>query len=179
MSTPEQDTPDWLRDVQEADAAQGRLHRAAEEIADRRALAIARGVADAGRGGRDTVAARLGYRVGAVDKALARARGATRPGFLPYDLTDRLFTLEIAEVTPLTAGQWRALHWLTRSLVVDATWLHDPAGLLADEVEDALLDDVDTTALAEAVRSWTRVQTIAVLEALRQDVDLTTLPTCP
>ncbi|GAA1596215.1 hypothetical protein [Streptomyces globosus] len=177
MSTPEQDTPEWLREVREADAAQDRLHRAAEEIADRRALAVARGVEEAGRGGRQSVAARLGTRVGAVDKALARARGAARPGFLPYDLNDRLFTLEIAEITPLTTGQWQALHWLTRSLVVDATWLHDPAGLLAGEVEDAVPDGADTAALAEAVRSWTRVQAIAVLEALRQDVDLTTLPT--
>ncbi|MFD5065748.1 hypothetical protein [Streptomyces sp. NPDC058394] len=179
MSTPEQDTPDWLQDVWEADAAQGRLHRAAEEIADRRALAIARGVSEAGRGGRETVAVRLGSRVGAVDKALARARGAARPGHLPYDLTDRLFALEIAEVAPLTAPQWQALHGLVRSTVVDVTWLHDPAELLAGEVEDAEVDGVDTDDLAATVRSWTRAQTVAVLEALRQDVDLATLPTRP
>ncbi|MEU9415952.1 hypothetical protein [Streptomyces sp. NPDC048272] len=167
----EQDTPDWLRGVHGADRELGRLHRAAEEIADRRASNILLGVRTAGKGGRDTVAALLGTRVGAVDKAIARAKTAGRPDYLPYDLLERILELELADVAPLTAGQWRALGWLIRGTVVDVTWLADPAGLLANEVEDADLNGIDTTALAAAVRSWSRVQAIAVLEALRQESD--------
>ncbi|MFJ5635088.1 hypothetical protein ACIQF5_20925 [Streptomyces goshikiensis] len=173
----EQDIPTWLQEVWDADRALGNLHRDAEQIADRRALAIDRGVAEAGRGGRDVVASRLGTRVGAVDKAIARARGVERPGHLPYDLLDRLLALELAEVRPLTRAQWQGLRWLVRAIVVDVTWLDDPATLLADEMEAAELDGIDTKELATTVRSWTRPQTVAVLETLRRLDDTTALPT--
>ncbi|MFE3557339.1 hypothetical protein ACFXKW_21090 [Streptomyces sp. NPDC059193] len=177
MSTPEQNTgTTWIQEVDEADIAQEKLLRDAEEIADRRALAIARGVAESGRGGREAVAAQLGTRVGAVDKALSRARGAAQPGYLPFDLLDRLLSMELNEITPLTASQWRAVHWLVRATVVDVTWLDDPASLLAAQVEEAELEGVDTAGMGKVIRSWSRVQAIAVLETLRQNDSAEVLP---
>ncbi|MER8237026.1 hypothetical protein [Streptomyces sp. NPDC094049] len=76
MST---ETPEWLLAVREADDASERLRREAEEVADRRAHAIARGVAAAGRGGRPVVAAQMRVTVGVVDRALARAKANPRP----------------------------------------------------------------------------------------------------
>ncbi|MFE2911387.1 hypothetical protein [Kitasatospora indigofera] len=175
-------TPAWLEAVHDADDALGKLNREAEEIADRRAHAILRGVEASGRGGRDAVARRLFVRVGAVDKALARAKASNaRPSFLPYDLLERLLELELAEVRPLTAEQWQAVGFLVRSRIIDQMWLHTPGELLAGEIEEATSDDgdlagVDGAPLAAAARSWTRTQAIAVLEALREG-DTTALPT--
>ncbi|MEW1912530.1 hypothetical protein AB0442_29525 [Kitasatospora sp. NPDC085895] len=170
---PRSETPEWLTAVHEADVAADYLRDQAEQNADLRAHAIWRGVQEAGRNGRPAVADLLGVRVGAVDKAIARAKGNPLHSHLPGNLLERLLDLELAEVPPLTTPQWQAIAHLVRATVVDVTWLHDPAGLLADEIQDAGragdLDGIDTEALAAAVRTWRRTQTVAVLEAIRQD----------
>lgn len=172
MST---DTPDWLTAVQEADIAAQFQRDEAERIANQRAHAIAQGVEQAGRGGRDIVAAQLGVRVGAVDKAIARAKANPQYSHLPGNLLERLFDLELADLKPLTHDQWQAIAFLVRGTVIDFTWLHTPAELLAFEIEDAADGGdlagagVDCKELAATVRTWNRTQAIAVLEAIRQD----------
>jgi integrase len=163
------DTPLWLR---EAEAAKARGEEARSRAADDRARWILKGYEEYGRGGRQRVAEALGISVGEVDKALARARGLDRLAVLPEPeaLLERLYALELADVPPLPEACWQVLRYVARSTAIDVTWLHNPGELLAQEVEDIdpdeLPDGVDQAALAQTCRAWTRVQALAVLDAL-------------
>ncbi|MFV8133224.1 hypothetical protein [Streptomyces syringium] len=154
--------------------------RAAEAVtkfADDRAAAILAAVEQAGRGGREAVAAHLQITVGAVDKALKRARSPRSPSqTLPFDTLSRLFAAERADLKPLPARWWQALSFIVRGTVIDLTWITEPGELLACEVEDLHeLEEADRTSLAAACRTFTRAQALAVIDACQQD-DLTALP---
>ncbi|MFJ3793863.1 hypothetical protein [Kitasatospora sp. NPDC090091] len=171
MST---NTPEWLQAVQEADIEADLLRDKAEQVAVRRAHAIWRGVQETGPGGRDAAAAQLGTTVRAVDKAIARAKANPQYSHLPGNLLERLFDLEIADLKPLPADWWTAIAHLVRGTIIDSIWLDAPAELLAADLEEAALDGSDlqgwdTAPIAAAVRTWNRTQTLAVLEAIRQD----------
>ncbi len=163
------DTPLWLR---EAEAAKARGEKARSGAADDRARWILKGYKEYGRGSRQRIADELGVTVAAVDQALARARGLDRPSTLPpaEQLLERLYALELAELQPLPAYHWQVLAHLVRGTAIDVTWLHDPGGLLAQEVDDVdpeeLPSGMDKDDLAQACRSWSRVQALAVLDAL-------------
>lgn len=169
------DTPQWLS---EAFAAEARGEEARSRAADDRARWIAKGVEEHGRGGRQHAADALGITVGQVDKALARARGLDRPSFLPSadELLERLYALELAGVDPLPSPCWQVLRYVVRSTGVDVTWLHNPGDLLAQEVEDIDPDElpagVEQALLAQACRSWTRTQALAVMDAMSRDADV-------
>lgn len=166
------DMPQWLTEALAADA---RGEEARSRAADDRARWIAKGVAEHGRGGRQQAADALGITVGQVDKALARARGLDRPSLLPPadELLERLYALEMADLAPLPDAHWQVLRYLVRSTGVDVTWLHDPGELLAQEVEDLdpgeLPEGVEQAVLAQTCRGWSRIQGLAVLDALAQD----------
>lgn len=165
------DTPLWLR---EAEAAKVRGEEARTRAADERALWIAKGVAEMGHGGRKRAAEMLGVSAGNVDQALARARGLDKPTTLPPadELLERLCALELASLEPRPEPYWQVLRYVARSTVVDVTWLHNPGDLLAQEVEDVDPDetpDVDLAELARSCRGWTRMQALAVLDALHHD----------
>lgn len=167
------DIPLWLR---EAEAAKARGEEARSRAADDRARWILKGYEQYGRGGRQRVAELLGISVGEVDKALARARGLDRPSTLPDsdEILSRLYALELAELPPLSETHWQVLRYVVRSTAVDVTWLHDPGGLLASEIEDIdadeLPDGVEQAELAQTCRGWSRIQALAVMDAaLRRD----------
>lgn len=159
------DLPLWLR---EAEAAKARGEQARSRAADERALWIAKGVEEHGRGGRKHAAEALGITIGEVDKALARARGLNRPTGLPDadELLARLYTLEMP---PLTNAERRVLEYIARSTPLDVSWLEQPGELLAQEVEDIDPDElppgVEQAVLVEKCRSWARIQALAVLDA--------------
>jgi cob(I)alamin adenosyltransferase len=163
------DMPLWLR---EANAAKARGEEARRRSADDRARWIAKGVTELGHRGRQQAAAMLGVSVGNIDQALARARGLGRTSLMPPadDLLERLYALELTEMEPLPEPYWQVLRYIVRSTAVDVTWLEQPGELLAQEIEDLdsgeLPDGVDQAALAQTCRSWTRVQALAVLNAL-------------
>lgn len=168
-------------------AWQAHLRRALDEIdyertetlPMRRAEAVERAVAMAGRGGRTAVAEFLGLRVNAIDKALqlARSRPAVTVQSLPPRTFRRLLAVEVREVEPLARSQWEALAWLVRGIAFDETWINEPGVLLAEEIEDARLDArVDPTGIAAACWSWSRVQALAVIDCCLQS-DLDPLPT--
>lgn len=171
--------PTWLDEVRACDLRADDLRQAQAPIADERARVIAQAVADHGRGGRDWAAAQLGVTVAQVDTAIKRARSRPRPSGLPHDLLERLYALELAEVPPLPARLWRSLAQILMGTLVDATWIEQPGHLVAMEVEDSAgeeVDEADAKELADAARSWTRIQTLAVIDAVgRQDLDA--LPT--
>lgn len=162
------DTPLWLR---EAEAAKARGEEARSRAADDRALWIAKGVEEHGRGGRKYAAEKLGISIGEVDKALARARGLGRTSLLPPadEVLERLYALELAEMEPLPAAAWALLCGMVRSTAVDVTWLEQPGELLAQEVEDMdpdeLPEGVEQAVLVQRCRSWSRVQALAVLDS--------------
>lgn len=166
------ETPDWLR---EAEAAKARGDDARTRAADDRARWILKGYEQYGRGGRQRVAELLGISVGEVDKALARARGLDRPSTLPSseEILTRLYALELAELPPLPQAHWQVLRHVVRSTALDVTWLEQPGELLAQEVEDVDPDDlpenVEQAVLAATCRSWTRIQALAVLDALARN----------
>lgn len=166
------ETPDWLR---EAEAAKARGEDGRGRAADDRARWILKGYQEYGRGGRQQVADLLGISVGEVDKALARARGLERPSGLPSpdDLLARLYALELAELPPLPEPHWQVLRHLVRSTAIDASWLEQPGELLAQEVEDLDPGDLppgaEQAVLAQACRNWSRIQALAVLDALTGD----------
>jgi len=151
----------------------GRQRHARElaEIADDRALVIARAVAEHGRGGREHVAALLKVSVGRVDKAIARAKGASTPSHLPSaeETLELLYAAELAEMPPLAETQWRILASLVQTLVIDGSWIESgPGPLLAAEYAEAS-EDGDVPAdghLVEQIQSWSRSRTLAVIEAL-------------
>ncbi|MCQ1582448.1 hypothetical protein [Streptomyces parvus] len=67
---------------------------------------------------------------------------------------------------PLSGLQWEALAWLVRGTFIDVLWIEQPGELLAQEVEDAELDEnLEPARLAEACRSFSRVQALAVIDA--------------
>jgi hypothetical protein len=171
--------PPWLADVRLCDLRADDLRQAQAELADERARIIAQAVADHGRGGRDWAAAQLGVTVIQVDTAIKRARTSTRPTGLPHDLLDRLYALELAEVSPLPAHLWHSLAQILMGTLVDVTWIEQPGRLVALDVEDSAgeeVDEADAKRLADAARSWTRIQALAVIDAVgRQDLDA--LPT--
>ncbi|TMS00203.1 hypothetical protein [Nonomuraea basaltis] len=175
-------TPDWFA---HAEAAKARGEVARTRAADDRSRWILKGVEEYGRGGRQHAADLLGISVGEVDKAIARARGLDRPGFLPEadELLERLFALELADLEPMPGALWQVLRHLVRSTVVDATWLHNPGELLAQEVEDIdpdeLPEGVEQAALAQACRGWSRIQALAVLDTLSRGNTDASLPALP
>ncbi|MGV7743592.1 hypothetical protein B1T44_29740 [Mycobacterium persicum] len=175
--------PSWLARVRDCDRHADDLRRALTPIADERARIIAEAVASYGRGGRERVAAELGVTVGQVDVALKRARTHPRLGGLPWpgELLESIYRLELAELPPLPADLWHYLADVFAGTGIDATWVYEPGQLIAYEVED---DEDDFTGLvpelaasvAAAARSWTRIQALAVLDAIfRADMDA--LPT--
>jgi hypothetical protein len=144
--------------------------------ADDKARAIAEEVARRGRGGQKVVADELGVSEKTVSQAVARARTAGDPfRALPHDTFDRLLAAERSELPPLPARHWQVLAQILRGIDVDVDWLEGPGHRLAGEVED-LEDEYDGAAgLADACRSWSRVQALAVIDALQRD-DTDALP---
>ncbi|WP_143267177.1 hypothetical protein [Amycolatopsis thailandensis] len=150
-------------------------HERAETLPLRRAEAVERAVAMAGRGGRTAVAEFLGLGVNTIDKMLhlARSGPAVMVRSLPPGTFRRLLAAEVSEVAPLARSQWGALAWLIRGIAFDEMWIDAPGVLLAEEVEDADLDAGFAPArIAAACRSWSRVQALAVIDCcLRSDLD--------
>lgn len=146
---------------------------------DDRARAIERAVAAFPRGeGRPAVATALGTSIGQVDVALRRARTAERPTGFPHDLLGRLYALEAADLPPQPAEVWQAAAQVLHGTLVNVTWLEAPGQLLALEAEDAAgeeIDEQDAKALAHAARSWSRVQALAVIDAIQRGA-VDTLP---
>jgi len=167
--------PPWLAEVKACDQRAEKLRQAQGPIADERARIIAQAVADYGRGGRDWAAGHLGVTVAQVDTAIKRARTSPRPTGLPHDLLDRLYALELADLPPLPAHLWQSLAQILMGTFVDATWIEQPGQLLAMEVEDSAgeeVDEADAQQLADAARSWSRTQALAVIDAIsRRDLD--------
>ncbi|WP_219152224.1 hypothetical protein [Amycolatopsis sp. TNS106] len=154
-------------------------HERAETLPLRRAEAVERAVAMAGRGGRAAVAEFLGVGVNTIDKMLhlARTSPAVTVRSLPPGTFRRLLAVEASEVAPLARSQWEALAWLIRGIAFDETWINEPGVLLADEIGDAELDaGFDPARIAAACRSWSRVQALAVIDCCLRS-DLGTLPT--
>jgi hypothetical protein len=162
--------------VAESRIARGNAERTAG--ADDRARAIAGEVGRRGRGGARQVADELGVSEKAISEAVRRARGLSG-GYhaLPGDTLERLLAAELPSVGPLAEAQWQALAWLVRGIVIDPLWIGLPGQLLACEVEDAELEpEFSPDVIADACRSWTRVQALAVIDACQRDA-LDTLPT--
>lgn len=168
---------------QQLAAANARIRHGNDERAagaDDRARAIAGEAARRGRGGAKQVADELGVSEKTVSLAIARARRAPDPArTLPHDALERLLAAELKAVPPLTAHAWEALAFIVRGTFIDAVWIEQPGELLAQEAEDADLDGgPEPAALAEACRSWTRAQALAVIDACQRG-DLTALPVTP
>ncbi|MHA4818765.1 hypothetical protein ACXZ65_30960 [Streptomyces aculeolatus] len=146
--------------------------------ADDKARAIADEAVRRGRGGARELAAELGVSEKTISQAIARAKRAASPSrTLPSDTLERLLAAELEALPPLPAPQWEVLAWLVRGTIIDIFWIEQPGQLLADDVEDAELDeDLAPGALAEACRGWTRTQALAVIDACQRD-DLDALPT--
>jgi hypothetical protein len=163
--------PAWVEQVHACDVRAEGLRDLQGRIADERAWLIADAVAEYGRGGRHRAAELLGVKVLQIDAAIKRVRSAPRPSDLPHDLLERLYALELAELPPLPAPLWQDLAQILMGTIVDVTWLDQPAELLAQEVEDVAGDElasVDAEALAAAIRSWSRIQALAVIDALQR-----------
>ena len=158
--------PKWLV---EAKAAKDRMDKARALVgaaADERALWISRGVDEVGR---KQAAAMLQISIGQVDKAIARARGLARPTGLPAEeeILRRLYELEMPQITE---PERRVLAAIVRSTFLDPVWVEQPGELLAQEVEtldpDELPAGAEQAVLAEKCRSWSRIQALAVLDAM-------------
>lgn len=163
----------WTDRIKAIDARADELRYALAPLADERARIIADEVAARGRGGRQQVAADLEVTVAQVDQAIKRARTALRPSGLPFDLLERLYALEVAELPPLAAHLWQSLAQTLQGTFIDATWIEQPGEIIAQEVEDATGDDEeflpeDSPTMAAAARSWTRMQALAVLDAIQR-----------
>jgi hypothetical protein len=176
--------PGWVAAVRAADRDTALSRAVMEQMADRRAAAIAVGVAEAerlgkaGRGGRSPrfyVADRLGVHVSQVDKALARAKSSASPVVRnlpgPAELLERLYAAELAAMEPLTGPQRRALRFLAGGLLVDVTWLEQLGELLAGEYAEAAHNgevpaDED---LVKAIAGWSPLRALAVLHSLADE----------
>lgn len=163
-------------------AAQARIEHGSDERAagaDDKAVAIADEVDTRGRGGARQVADELGVSEKTVSQAVARARKVRtqdRGRTLPFDTLERLLAAEVQTVPALRPRQWEALAWLVRGTVIDVVWIEQPGDLLAQEVEDAGLDQgLEPAVIAEACRGWSRAQALAVIDACQRD-DLAALP---
>ncbi|MEV4438064.1 Lrp/AsnC family transcriptional regulator [Streptomyces sp. NPDC049577] len=146
--------------------------------ADDKARAIGEEVQRRGRGGAKQLADELGVSEKTISEAVARARrlGDAGARSLPHDTLERLLEAERRTLPPLPASHWKALAWIVRGIFIDATWIGDPAGLLAGEAEDADLGDEALGAeVAAACRSLSRVQALAVIDACQRG-DLAGLP---
>ncbi|MFJ4879979.1 hypothetical protein ACIP93_32895 [Streptomyces sp. NPDC088745] len=169
----------FLAAVRAADLRAEEARSGVELAADERAHAILAAVEALPRGeGRPRVAEWLGRNVLQVDVALRRARQGSPARTLPVGAMDRILDDLRASLPPLPATHWQAVAHVVRGTVIDSTWLHDPAGLLADDIAEAGddLGGIDTTALAKAVRGWSAGQTLAVIDACQQG-SLAELPT--
>jgi hypothetical protein len=168
-------TPKWLDEVADCDTRADDLRAAQSRIADERAAVIAQAVADYGRGGRDVIARQLGVTVVQVDTAIKRARTRPRATGLPHDLLDRLYALELADMPTLPEHLWRSLAQILTGTLVDVTWIEQPGQFLVLEIEDSIgeeVDEADAQQLADAARSWSRTQALAVIDAIsRRDLD--------
>ncbi|GGY71536.1 hypothetical protein GCM10010363_61130 [Streptomyces omiyaensis] len=145
--------------------------------ADDKARAIAGEAARRGRGGPKAIATELGVSEKTVSQAISRARKAAAPDrSLPHDTLERLLSAELPGLPPLPASHWQTLAYVLNGTVIDLTWIESPHLLLAGEVDD--LDDEyeGVPALAAACRALTRVQALAVIDALLRG-DLAALPT--
>ncbi|MFF5893820.1 hypothetical protein ACFY72_34390 [Streptomyces globisporus] len=153
------------------DAANARIEHGNDERAagaDDKARAIYDEAVRRGRGGPRQLAEELGVSEKTISQAIARARNApsTSGRTLPPDTLERLLAAERETLPPLAALQWEALAWLVRGTIVDVVWIEQPGEILAQEVEDAELDEmVEPALLAEACRSFSRVQALAVIDA--------------
>ncbi|MGW4425788.1 hypothetical protein [Streptosporangium sp. NPDC004631] len=166
--------------------AHARLDRGREEMAaagDDRARAITTAVnacqetLGGGRGTRrpaiEAVAAAMTppVTVKSVDVALAKVSAGLppRPG-LPWPVWEKLAAAELADLKPLSPAQWAVLGHLVRHIALDESWISDPGGLLAQEVDDLDPDElpagVEQAPLSQACRSWSRAASVAILEAL-------------
>jgi hypothetical protein len=133
---------------------------------------------DGGTKAVDEIAEALGVKANQVYVAMRRAKTAAQPSGLPHDLLERLYALELADLKPLPRGAWLAAAHALHGVYVEQTWLEQPGHLLAQEAEDLDEDEVPADAvraLAEAARSWTRIQALAVIDALQRG-ELAALP---
>ncbi|MEU6680948.1 hypothetical protein [Streptomyces sp. NPDC046925] len=162
-------------------AAAARIQYGSDERtagADDKARAIAQEAARRGRGGAKQLADELGVSEKTVSQAIARARMLPAdPGrTLPSDTLERLLAAELESLAPLPLLQWQALAFLVRGTVIDVVWVEQPGELLAQEVEDAELDDAcEPAALARSCRGWSRAQGLAVIDACQRG-DIEALP---
>lgn len=172
-------TPQWLAAVKKCERRDADLVRQRTVAANERARIITAEVERRGRGGRQSVADDLGKKVLVVDEAIKRARTAPPATGLPHDLLDRLYALELTDLQPLPERLWQAVAQVLAGTFVDASWIEQPGHILSGEIEDAAgdtVDEDDAKRLAEAARSWTRVQALAVIDAIRRQ-DFDALPT--
>lgn len=169
--------PAWLKAVKAAEARIERGRHIMTTGGDDRARAIAAAVEQLG--GHTwaimSVAGILGAKPNQVYVARRRAHSAPAPQHLPDDLLGQLYALELAEMPPLPARLWQALAQILAGTLVDITWIEQPGRFIACEVEDSIgeeVDEADAKRLADAARSWTRIQALAVLDAIgRRDFD--------
>ncbi|OLO25472.1 hypothetical protein PZ61_0237955 [Streptomyces sp. MNU77] len=163
------------------EAAHARIQRGNDERAagaDDKARAIADEAACRGRGGPKQLADELGVSEKTISQAIARARNApSSPSrTLPPDTLERLLAAELETLPLLLPVQWEAVAWIVRGTIIDAMWIEQPGEFLAQEVEDAELDEaVQPAALAETCRGLSRVQALAVIDTCQRN-DLTVLP---
>ncbi|WP_127469564.1 hypothetical protein [Streptomyces sp. B27] len=146
--------------------------------ADDKARAIAEEAARRGRGGPRQLAEELGVSEKTISQAIARARNAPSGSgrTLPSDTLERLLAAERQTLEPLGELQWQALAWIVRGTFIDALWIEQPGELLAQEVEDAELEEaVEPALLAQACRGFSRVQALAVIDACQRN-DIAALP---
>ena len=157
--------------------ARGNEERAAG--ADDRARIIAEEATRRGPGGSAAVAAELDVSRKTVSQAIARAKGAQSPRRgLPVDTLQRVLILERAELAALPARHWQLIEHLASGLRLVPTWVSDPGGCLAREVEASDLGSpADREAVSAVCRNWTRVQALAVWDACHQGLT-DELPTC-
>lgn len=158
--------------------ARGNEERAAG--ADDRARIIAEEATRRGPGGSAAVAAELDVSRKTVSQALTRAKKAPSPQQgLPGDVLQRLLSSERAELAALPARHWQLLECLISGLWLAPSCIDSgPGGWLAEKLEACdLATETDREAVAAACRTWSRVQTLAVVDACHQGL-INELPTC-
>ncbi len=108
-----------------------------------------------------------------LDQQLAARSSEGKLGAPAADACARYFALLAAELRALTltCGEAGAICDVLNSVMLDDIWFTQAPVLLAAELEDAAPDglaakwDIDLEALAATVRSWTRAQALAVIDA--------------